>query len=208
MRAPGTAAPDAAGTLRTLEAGTTIEEALSFFDSLPPVRVAEMIGAWKGSGLTTGNPLDGLLESLGWHGKRFDSADGAHPLLFEDKHGLFGVNPALMPTTAVVKYSRALHSPLAARLARPAIRLLRTSRPQARLRMIEYRGVLTGTMSYDALPINDHFRTVDENTLLGAMDLRGLRLPFMFVLRREELAQPGNGGHRGSSGLGSPEWER
>ena len=185
MNVPGTASPDAAGTLRSLEAGTTIEKALSFFDSLPPVSVAEMIGAWKGSGLRTGNPLDGLLERLGWHGKRFDSADGAHPLLFEDKHGLFCVNPALVPITAVVKYSRVLRSPLAARLARPAIQLLRTSRPQARLRMIEYRGVLTGTMTYDALPINDHFRKVDENTLLGAMDLRGLSSPFMFVLRRE-----------------------
>ena len=97
----------------------------------------------------------------------------------------FCVNPALVPITAVVKYSRALRSPLAARVVRPAIRLLRTSRPQARLRMIEYRGVLTGTMAYDALPINDHFRKVDEDTLLGAMDLRGLSSPFMFVLRRE-----------------------
>lgn len=185
MNVPGTASPDAAGRLRTLKAGTTIEKALSFFDSLPPVTVAELIGAWKGSGLKTGNPLDGLLESLGWHGKRFDSADGAHPLVFEDKHGLFCVNPALVPITAVMKYSRALSSPLAARVGRPAIRVLRTSRPQARLRMIEYRGVLTGTMAYDALPINDHFRRVDENTLLGAMDLRGLSSPFMFILRRE-----------------------
>jgi hypothetical protein len=185
MSVAGTVPPDAAGTLRSLEAGTTIEKALSFFDSLPPVSVAEMIGAWQGSGLRTGNPLDGLLESLGWHGKRFDSADGAHPLLFEDKHGLFCVNPALVPVTAVVKHSRALRSPLATRLARPAVRVLRTSRPQARLRMIEYRGVLTGTMAYDALPVNDHFRKVDENTLLGAMDLRGLSSPFMFVLRRE-----------------------
>jgi hypothetical protein len=187
MNVPGAASPDAAGTLRTLEAGTTIEKALSFFDSLPPVSVAEMIGAWKGSGLKTGNPLDGLLESLSWHGKRFDSADGAHPLLFEDKRGLFCVNPALLPITAVVKYGRALRSPLGARMARPAMRALRTSRPQARLRMIEYRGVLTGTMSYDALPINDHFRKVNEDTLLGAMDLRGLSSPFMFVLRRETL---------------------
>lgn len=185
MSSPGTASPDAAGTLRTLEAGTTIEKALSFFDSLPPVTVAEMIGAWKGSGLEIGNPLDGLLESFGWHGKRFDSADGAHPLLFEDKRGLLCVNPALLPINAVVKYSRALHSPLAARVAKLAIRVLRTSRPHARLRMIEYRGVLTGTMAYDALPINDHFRKVNEYTLLGAMDLRGLSSPFMFVLRRE-----------------------
>ena len=63
--------------------------------------------------------------------------------------------------------------------------LLSTKRPAARLRMVEYRGVVTGTMIYDALPINDHFRAVDEDTLLGAMDFRGMESPFMFVLRRE-----------------------
>jgi hypothetical protein len=49
--------------------------------------------------------------------------------------------------------------------------------------MIEHRGVVTATMSYDALPINDHFRRVDDATLLGVMDLRGAP-PFFFVLRR------------------------
>jgi GXWXG protein/uncharacterized protein DUF4334 len=185
MSVPEAAPPDAAGVLRTLEPGTTTGQALAFFDSLPPVTVAGLIGAWKGSGLATGNPLDGLLESLGWHGKRFDSADEAHPLLFEDQRGRFSVNPALVPVSTVVRFSRVLRIPLVTRLARPSIRLLRTARPHARLRMIEYRGVPTGTMSYDALPINDHFRAVDGNTLLAAMDLRGLSSPFMFVLRRE-----------------------
>jgi hypothetical protein len=49
-----------------------------------------------------------------------------------------------------------------------------------------YRRVLTATMCYDALPINDVFRKVDnDDTLVGAMDLRGLEMPFMFVLRRD-----------------------
>jgi hypothetical protein len=45
--------------------------------------------------------------------------------------------------------------------------------------------VLTATLCYDALPINDVFRKVDDDTLVGAMDLRGLEMPFMFVLRRD-----------------------
>jgi hypothetical protein len=45
--------------------------------------------------------------------------------------------------------------------------------------------VLTATMCYDALPINDVFRKVDDDTLVGAMDLRGLEMSFMFVLRRD-----------------------
>ena len=83
--------------------GTTLNAALAFYDRLEPVGVEEMIGSWRGEGLPTGNPLDGLLERFG----------------------------------------------------------------------------------YDALPINDVFRKVDDDTLVGAMDLRGLEMPFMFVLRRD-----------------------
>jgi hypothetical protein len=40
-------------------------------------------------------------------------------------------------------------------------------------------------MIYDNLPINDVFRKVDQDTVLGAMDLKGIPRPFFFVLRRE-----------------------
>ncbi|MGP5081194.1 DUF4334 domain-containing protein, partial [Corynebacterium variabile] len=59
-------------------------------------------------------------------------------------------------------------------------------KPAARLRMVEYRGVVSGTMVYDALPVNDHIRRVDEDTLFGAMDFRALDEPFMFTLHRED----------------------
>jgi hypothetical protein len=61
-----------------------------------------------------------------------------------------------------------------------------TGRPTARLRLTQYRGVVTATMCYDALPINDVFRKVDDDTLVGVMDLRGMTEPFLFVLRRED----------------------
>jgi hypothetical protein len=51
MSAEASVAPDAVATLHRLEAGTTTEEALSFFDSLPPVRVEEILGTWHGSEL-------------------------------------------------------------------------------------------------------------------------------------------------------------
>jgi Domain of unknown function (DUF4334) len=35
-------------------------------------------------------------------------------------------------------------------------------------------GVVTATMSYDALPINDHFRRVDADTVIGVMDVRSI----------------------------------
>ena len=63
--------------------------------------------------------------------------------------------------------------------------LLHTDEPKARLRTVEHRGVATAAMVYDALPIIDVFRRVDDATLLGLMDLRGLPRPFFFVLERD-----------------------
>ena len=145
-----------------------------------------MIGAWKGAEVSTGNPLDGLLEAFGWHGKRFDSADAGHPLIFDTPAGdLVQVNPALIPLGTALRFPHALRRPLAAHAFRLLLPVLGTSKPKARLRMMEYRGVVTSTMSYDDLAIHDAFRKVDDDTLLGAMDLRGLDQPFIFILRRE-----------------------
>ena len=45
-------------------------------------------------------------------------------------------------------------------------------------------------MIYDALPILDIFREVDQATLLGLIDLRGIAQPFFFILRRV-VPEPG-----------------
>jgi hypothetical protein len=172
--------------LNALLTGASTEQVLAFFDTLPPVQVAEMIGAWQGFGIPTGNRLDGLLERFGWHGKTFEDADRVHPLVF-DAGGdrLVSINPSLVPLPLVLRHAGLLRIPPAAVLFRLARPLLRTSKPTARLRMTEYRGVVTATMCYDALPIHDAFRKVDEDTVLGLMDMRGLDPPFAFVLRRE-----------------------
>ncbi len=172
--------------LRVLQRGTTIEAALALYDSLEPVGVEEMMGSWRGEGLPTGHPFDGLLETLGWHGKRFDAPDDAHPLVFDAGAGRrVSVNPAFVPAAVAARYPRLLHKPLAARLFSLIRPLVATRKPKARLRLTQYRGVVTATMCYDALPINDAFRKVDDDTLVGAMDLRGLDTPLLFVLRRE-----------------------
>jgi hypothetical protein len=51
--------------------------------------------------------------------------------------------------------------------------------------MTNYRGKVSATLIYDDLPINDAFRLVDTNTVLGVMDLKGMEQPFFFVLNRE-----------------------
>lgn len=163
-----------------------LPEVLEFFDSLPAVAVEEMDGAWAGGELATGNPMDGMLGLMGWHGKRFDGPDGAHPLVMDDGHGgRFQVDPKFLPMGSVGALLPIVRRPLAAAATRRAMGAMRTSKPRARLREVAYRGVPTATMIYDALPINDHFRRVDADTLLGVMDLRGLPAPYVFYLRRE-----------------------
>lgn len=172
--------------LRALERGASTDEALALFDALPPVAVTEMFGSWRGSGLRTGHPLDGLLEIFGWHGKRFDGPEDVHPLVFDGPDGsVFSINPSLIPLGLAARHPKAVRHPIVSGLCRLFRFAVRTKKPRARLRMTEYRGVVSATMIYDALPINDVFRKVDDNTLLGAMDFRLIRQPFFFVLRRE-----------------------
>jgi len=163
--------------------GTTQREALEFFDSLPVATLESLSGRWRGGGLHTGHPLDGLLEEYGWYGKDFLTPDVVHPLLFTDKHGaVIAVNSRHLPMGALVK------APKGSRVLRALFSLLqpilRTTKAQARIRMMEYRGQVSATMIYDYLPIHDVFRRVDADTLLGLMDLRGVPQPFFFVLRR------------------------
>jgi hypothetical protein len=43
----------------------------------------------------------------------------------------------------------------------------------ASLWMVEFRGEVTATMIYDGQPVFDHFKRVDENTLMGIMNGKG-----------------------------------
>lgn len=178
--------PDLPGALRRLQHRATLEQALAFYDSLPAVTVEQVLGRWRGEELATGCPLDGMLERMGWYGKYCDSAEDVHPLVFRSPGGgLTTVNPALVPMGQVLRFAHLARRPEAARLFALLRPLMRTRRPRARLRMTEYRGVVTATMVYDALPVNDVFRAVDADTLVGSMDLRGMEHPLLFVLRRD-----------------------
>lgn len=157
--------------------------ALSLFDANTPLTCEDMIGTWKGGGFPTGHPMDGLLEATGWYGKRFDSLDDVHPLVFGKPGKLFSVNPGLVPMSQAERLTPLFQNPLIAAAGKALIRCLVTSKPKARLRMVECRGQATATMLYDDLPIADHFRKLNDNTVLGLMDLRGSD-PFFFTLTR------------------------
>jgi hypothetical protein len=126
-----------------------------------------------------------LLEAYHWYGKRFESPDHVHPLIFTKSNGKrVNVNPELVPIRAGL-LMRAPRTAFLGRLFQSCIPLLTTKRSRARLRLTHYRGKASATMIYDDLPINDVFRKVDNNTVLGVMDLKGMEQPFFFVLRRE-----------------------
>ena len=169
-------------------APTTTADALELFDSLPAVETAFMIGTWRGAELPTDHPLDGMLAASGWWGKHFRDSESVHPLLFPtgDGTGLWALNPALafaglgVATKIPALKKQSFAGPIAA--LKPA---LRARGPKARLRTTRYRGVDTATMLYDQLPINDVFRQIDDATVLGAMDLRGIKAPYFFVLHRD-----------------------
>jgi hypothetical protein len=175
-----------ADTLRHLEGGATTEEALAFYDSLPAVTIEELLGCWAGGEIHTGHPMNGLLAPIGWHGKRFESADEVHPLVMDRPGGgRYSMNPGLIPLPILLRHHALLGNATLLRIARRLGPVGRTRAPRARLRMLEYRGVVTVAMCYDQLPIHDVFRKVDDDTVLGAMDLRGTAEPLVFFLRRE-----------------------
>lgn len=59
------------------------------------------------------------------------------------------------------------------------------------LRMIEHRGIVSAAMVYDARPVIDHFRAVDDTTLMGVMTGKGVLHeghPYYFFLERDDAA--------------------
>ena len=169
------------------EGKLSTEEALAVFDGLDAVETEFMLGAWEGAGFPTGHPLDGVMEICFWHGKSFESLENVHPLIFSTIcGGKRSLNPTLlMPGLGLVDRLPFLKSKIIGRFFQLLIPFFVTRRPRARLRLTGYRGKSSATMIYDNLPVNDVFRKVDEHTVLGVMDIRGMERPFFFVLRRE-----------------------
>ncbi|MRH87371.1 DUF4334 domain-containing protein [Nocardia sp. SYP-A9097] len=183
----GESASGATRRLAELRAGGCApEQAWQFFDGLPAARVEEVTsGRWRGGELDTGHPWQGVLVESGWYGKQFDSADEVQPLLFATPDGqVFPVDPRRVPLFLAGKVPNATLRPVRRSLGflRPA---LATKTSRARLRNLEFRGKSSATMIYDHLPIIDVFRRVDTDTLLGVMDMRGMRDPYFFVLHRD-----------------------
>jgi hypothetical protein len=165
--------------------------ALALFDRLAVVDTTQLLGAWRGSSLASGHPFDGLLENCHWHGKRFESDEHVHPLVFRRRNGdLISLEPRLLTPglnwlLSQPFLAKPLGNPLVGRLFQLLMPLLATRHSRARLRITRHRGLDSAAMIYDHAPIVDCFRRLDANTLLGVMDLKGMQQPFFFLLRRE-----------------------
>ena len=120
-----TAAPTA--RLAALARGTSLDEALAFYDTLPPVPLAHLRGLWRGGGVPTGHPLDGVLEALGWYGKQFDGPDAVHPRVFATTRGeRYCIDPAHAPLWFALRRAAWFRHPAARRAFELGARARRT----------------------------------------------------------------------------------
>jgi hypothetical protein len=170
-----------------LRDGTSQSEAFAFYDQLDSVEPEEMIGMWKGEEIVTGHPLEGLLTSSGWYGKEFIDEEHVHPLIFTKSNGvLYTINPSLLPINLLLQSLQNIPK----KILSPSMTILRPilnmNKSAARLRKVSYRGKVTSAMIYDNKGIIDVFRKVDDNTLLGIMDIKeqSSDKTFFFILRK------------------------
>jgi len=118
------------------------DETLALFDSLPPIDLDFLIGKWKGTEISTGHPMGGLLVATRWYGKEFESSESVHPLLHVNSRGkIFRVAPIPFMLNLSLKLPVLKSKPMQP-VSCFATSLLRTHVSQARLRMIEHLGVL------------------------------------------------------------------
>ena len=128
---------------------------------LATVTVDEVLGAWRGGDFATGHVASQVLEKVRWHGKRFDSPLQALPLVCRDEQGELYSN-----TEA-------------------------GGGGEASLWPVGFRGEVTATMVYDRMPVFDHFKKVDDRTLMGIMNGKleaafGVTDLYYFWLERDE----------------------
>ena len=163
----------------------TTAEAIALFDSLEPATADEMLGRWRGEGIDTGHPLDGMLEATYWHGKLFEGPEAVVPLRHRvPLWGEIWINPARLPVEPLMGLSFLRW--VTPWLMPLMVLFVRTGKPKARLRTLAFRGRHHAAMVYDDKPINDVFARMDEGVVMGWMDHKGMDQPYFFKLTRED----------------------
>jgi hypothetical protein len=152
---------------------------------LPPIGPRELGGLWKGRGIPSGHPFDGVLENLGWFGKRFTLDMPADALLFRlGEHRLIAINPKWIPLGLALRFYHIGRTRVARKLFSYLQCRLRARGPVASLKMMVFGGVESAAMVYDDQPIVDYFRRLDETKIMGAMTIKGDERIYFFELER------------------------
>ncbi|OHV77100.1 DUF4334 domain-containing protein [Rhizobium sp. LCM 4573] len=161
------------------------EIALEYFDSLETVPPKELVGLWEGKGIPTGHPLDGVLENLGWYGKRFNANMRADALLFQTGgYRLVPIDPAYIPVRLLLRFAQFARTKPARNCFGHLQKALWARGPVASLKALQHRGRTSAAMVYDHQPVIDHFRKIDDGRLLGAMSIKGDDRCYFFLLSR------------------------
>lgn len=164
---------------------TDQQTVLEKFRHLPPIAPRELVGLWKGHGIPANHPFDGVLENLSWYGKRFTPDMRADALLFRSgEHRLTAIDPKWIPLHWAMRFDRLGRTPIASNLFSYLQRRLRANGPVAGLKTLPFDGVESAAMVYDHQPIVDHFRRIDEQTVMGAMTIQCDERIYFFELQR------------------------
>lgn len=157
----------------------------AWFQSLEPVKPVEIVGLWRGAGVPSAHPLDGVLENLQWFGKRFHPDMRADALLFQWHPGrLVAIDPRFVPIGLAIKLAPFGRTALARTTFSYLQKAFRARGTTAALEVRTFEQIASAAMVYNEQPIVDHFRRVDENTLAGMMCVRDDKRRFFFKLTK------------------------
>ncbi|EJZ16479.1 DUF4334 domain-containing protein (plasmid) [Rhizobium sp. Pop5] len=161
-------------------------ETISWFRSLEPVQPREMPGLWKGTGIPSGHPLDGVLENLGWFGKRFHTDMRADALLFQWRPGrLVAIDLGFVPIGLAIKAAPFGRTGL----ARSGFSYLQKAcRARGTIASLKLRtledAAATAAMIYDRQPVVDYFGRINDKELAGMMCVEGDVRRYFFKLQK------------------------
>lgn len=146
------------------------EERIAWFASMKPVLPEEMVGLWRGTGIPSGHPLDGVMENLGWFGKRFQPDLKADALLFQCRPGrVVPLEPSFFPIELAIRLAPFAKTFVARNLFSHLQEVFRARDTTAMLTLRRIDGAETTAMVYDKQPIADFFRRVDDHEVAGMM---------------------------------------
>lgn len=161
------------------------QTALEAFRSLPSIEPRDLVGLWRGRGIPSGHPFDGVLENLGWFGKRFTPDMRADALLFHaSEQRPVAIDPKWIPLRLALRFHGVGRTHVARNMFSYLQRRLRARGPVASLKTMVFGGVESAAMVYDHQPIVDHLRRIDERRVMGAMTISGDARIYFFELER------------------------